>query len=62
MRIYSRGVGAGGNTYYTKNIYINQNVGTRNTGRYYFELEANNTETLILYATRDGWFNIRPIG
>lgn len=63
MRIYSRGVSSGSSsTYYSKNIYINQEVGTRNTGRYYFELEAHNTETLILYATRNGWFNIRPIG
>ena len=63
MRIYSRGVSSGSSSaYYTKNIYINKEVGKRNTGSYYFELKAHNTETLILYATRDGWFNIRPIG
>lgn len=64
MRIYSRGVSSGSSsiTYYSKNIYINKEVGTRNTGSYYFELKAHNTDTLILYATRDGWFNIRPIG
>lgn len=64
MRIYSRGVssGSGSIIYYSKNIYINKDVGTRNTGSYYFELKAHNTDTLILYATRDGWFNIRPIG
>lgn len=61
MRIYSRGT-YGSGKYDTKNIYINKEVGTRNTGSYYFELKAHNTETLILYATRDGWFNIRPIG
>lgn len=60
IRIYAEGVNNN-----SKNIYVNKSMGnygsSRNVGDHYYTLERRNNRTLILYATRYGWFNINPI-
>ena len=50
--IYSRGVGNN-----SKNIYINEKTGYRNSGRWRFEL-GQTDEVLWLIGDRDGWQNL----
>lgn len=64
VRIYSRGATLD----QTKNMFVNRDFWTstgtynrRNTGSYYYTLGAHSQGTLILYATRDGWVNVKPI-
>lgn len=57
--IYARGASTSQN----KNIYYNQHIPTtRNQGRLYLDLGGNNAHVLTMYATRNGWFNMLPLG
>ena len=67
VRIYARGSNISGNTFYSKNIFVNKSLGmsgnSQGEGEYYYTLTRNNYKTLILYPDREvnGWINITPI-